>query len=96
MGNHQLCFHLVSVSGLLLFSCLLSDKLSCYFLSPGFYFIYSGRVLTALCLWRRVYKCVYRCAQVLAFYVDARELDLVLMLVEQALCQVGRFPAFTP
>lgn len=32
----------------------------------------------------------------LAFYVGARELDLVLMLVEQALCQVGRFPAFTP
>lgn len=32
----------------------------------------------------------------LAFNVGARELDLVLMLVEQALCQVGCFPAFTP
>lgn len=53
MGNRQLCFHSVSVSGLLLFPWLLSDQLSCYFLSPSFYFICSGRGLTALCLWGR-------------------------------------------
>lgn len=94
MGNGQLCFHSVSVSGLLLFPCFQTSSHVTASVQVSTSYTLGGDSLLCVCGggYISVCTCVHR---YLAFYVGARELDSVLMLVEQALCQVGHFPAFT-